>query len=49
MATQAITEQRVTGSVPFDKRAKSVGIRCGDGTIASIPLIEDRRAAARAG
>jgi hypothetical protein len=45
MATQAITEQRVTGSVPYDKAAKSVSIRCGDGTIASIPVIEDRRAA----
>ena len=45
MATQAITEQRVTGSVPFDNRAKSVSIRCGDGTIASIPTIEDRRPA----
>jgi hypothetical protein len=48
MATQAITEQRVTGSVPYDKRAKSVSIRCGDGTIAAIPVIEDRRAAAPA-
>jgi hypothetical protein len=48
MATQAITEQRVTGSVPYDKAAKSVSIRCGDGTIASIPVIEDRRAAAPA-
>jgi hypothetical protein len=45
MATQAITEQRVTGSVPWDNRAKSVSIRCGDGTIASIPTIDDRRAA----
>jgi hypothetical protein len=44
LATQAITEERVTGSVPWDKRAKSVSIRCGDGTIASIPTIEDRRA-----
>lgn len=49
MATQAITEQQVTGSVPFDKRARSVSIRCGDGTIASIPVIEDRRAAAPVG
>jgi hypothetical protein len=45
MATQAITEERVTGSVPWDKRAKSVSIRCGDGTIASIPTIDDRRTA----
>jgi hypothetical protein len=45
MATQAITEQRVSGSVPYDSRAKSVSIRCGDGTIASIPVIEDRRPA----
>jgi hypothetical protein len=43
MATQAITEERVTGSVPWDSRARSVSIRCGDGTIASIPSIEDRR------
>jgi hypothetical protein len=49
MATQAITEERVTGSVPYDNRAKSVSIRCGDGTIASIPVIEDRRTAAPAG
>ena len=48
MATQAITEQRVTGSVPFDGRAKSVSIRCGDATIASIPVIEDRRTPAAA-
>jgi hypothetical protein len=45
MATQAITEQRVTGSVPYDSRARSVSIRCGDGTIASIPTIDDRRPA----
>jgi hypothetical protein len=45
MASQAITEQRVTGAVPWDGRAKSVSIRCGDGTIASIPVIEDRRGA----
>jgi hypothetical protein len=45
MATQAITEQQVSGSVPYDSRAKSVSIRCGDGTIASIPVIEDRRPA----
>jgi hypothetical protein len=45
MATQAITEERVTGSVKWDGRAKSVSIRCGDGTIASIPTIEDRRGA----
>ncbi|HEY0086046.1 MAG TPA: hypothetical protein VGB65_09070 [Allosphingosinicella sp.] len=43
MATQAITEERVRGSMPFDKRAKSVAIRCGDATIARIPVIEDRR------
>lgn len=43
MATQAIVEERVSGSVPWDKRAKTVSIRCGDGTIASIPVIEDRR------
>ena len=47
MATQAITEQQVTGSVPWDGRAKSVSIRCGDGTIAAIPVIEDRRGAER--
>ena len=45
MASQAITEEQVTGSVPWDGRAKSVSIRCGDGTIASIPIIEDRRGA----
>jgi hypothetical protein len=45
MASQAITEEKVTGSVPFDGRAKSVSIRCGDGTIAAIPVIEDRRGA----
>ena len=45
MATQAITEQRVTGSVPFERGAQSVSIRCGDGTIASIPVIDDRRPA----
>ena len=51
MATQAITEQRVTGSVPLDNRAKSVSIRCGDGTLAAIPVIVDERpsAAAEAG
>jgi hypothetical protein len=45
MATQAITEQRVTGTVKWDGRAKSVSVRCGDGTIAAIPTIEDRRGA----
>jgi hypothetical protein len=43
MATQAIVEEQVSGAVPWDKRAKRVSIRCGDGTIASIPVIEDRR------
>lgn len=46
MATQALTEQRVVGRVPFDRRAKAVAIRCGDAIIAEIPAIEDRRAAA---
>ena len=46
MATQAITEQRVSGAVPWDGRAKSVSIRCGDGTIAEVPAIDDRRGAA---
>ena len=45
MATQAIVEQSVTGSVPYDARAKSVSIRCGDGTIAAIPVIVDGRPA----
>lgn len=43
MASQAITEQQVTGTVPWDGRAKSINIRCGDGTIATIATIEDRR------
>jgi hypothetical protein len=43
MATQAVTEQSVSGRVRFDRRAKSVAIRCGDGIIAEIPAIEDPR------
>jgi hypothetical protein len=45
MATQAITEQRVSGRLAFDRSAKSVDVRCGDATIARIPVITDRRAA----
>jgi len=45
MSSQAIVDEQVTGAVPFDGRAKSVSVRCGDGTIAEIPVIEDRRGA----
>lgn len=45
MATQAITEEQVSGRLPYDKRARSVEIRCGDATIARIPVIENRTGA----
>ena len=45
LATQAIVEEQVSGRVPFDRRAKSVAIRCGDATIASVPVTGDLPAA----
>ncbi|HEY0148275.1 MAG TPA: hypothetical protein VGB70_04660 [Allosphingosinicella sp.] len=38
MATQAIVEEEVSGRVPFDRRAQSVAIRCGDATLARVPV-----------
>ena len=38
MATQAIVEEEVSGRVPFDRRATSVAIRCGDATLARVPV-----------
>ncbi|HEX8578031.1 MAG TPA: hypothetical protein VF655_00365 [Allosphingosinicella sp.] len=45
MATQAIVEEQVSGRVPFDRRATSVAIRCGDATVASVPVTGDLPAA----
>ena len=48
MATQAIVEQQVSGRVPFDRRARSVAIRCGDATIARVAVTGDVPAEAEA-